>query len=97
MEGMEKLEREINEIFKKYARVDFIGRPELRDQKLMGKITGLAPRTLTFIYMQIKKDICENIPKEEITEGRFDTFNNVCKTVFAGMKKEDEKSRRGGN
>ena len=97
MDGMEKLEREINEIFKKYARVDFISRPELKDEKLMGKITGLAPRTLTFIYMQIKKDICENIPKEEIPEGRLDTFNNVCKTVFAGMKKEDEKWRSGGN
>ena len=83
---MEKLERQINDLFIKYAQLDFLDKPELLDQKLMGRKIKMSPRTLTYIYMQIKYNICNDINKDRVIKGEFDTFDHVCDVVRQSLE-----------
>lgn len=52
------------------------------DMELLGNILGLSSRHLLFIYFAIEREFQIKIPEYAITEGKFNTFNNILKCIY---------------
>lgn len=77
---MSDVEEKINNLFIKYAGIDFKDHIELQEKKILGVEIGITPRTLVYIYCKMEEYGLKP-PVEAVIAGEFDTFRNICETV----------------
>lgn len=67
-------ELKLQNILKKYTKMDFQVNQELRTEALLGNKICLEPRELVQIYLELKKYCDNNNLKQAVINGRFKTY-----------------------
>ncbi len=53
----------------------------LMEEHLLGHIIQLSPRDLLYIFVDVEEEFHIQIPEYEISEGNFNTFSGIVKTI----------------
>ncbi|MCW6089675.1 peptide maturation system acyl carrier-related protein [Clostridium sporogenes] len=79
---MIEIKEALKEIFKNRFQIDFDKMNETAmNKQLLGLEIGMSPNDLVYLLFDIEKEFKINVPKEEIAEGNFCTFNNIFKII----------------
>ncbi len=78
-------------IFKKRFNMDFdkLGKDSFY-QKLLGEEIRLSARDLLYIYFDVKNEFDINIPQEDITQGKFSTFDGIFESILSQMEQKEK-------
>lgn len=69
-------EQTVNEILKKYVKVDFEKERTLRSENLLGHKIGIEPRNMLEIYVEFKSKCEQESLIRAVTSGKFKTYND---------------------
>lgn len=85
-----QVEEGLFKIFKSRFNINFneLGK-EYFYKNLLGGDFGLATRDLLYIYFDVKREFNIIIPEEDISQGKFSTFNSLFEIVINQMKLKD--------
>lgn len=70
-------ELQLQNILKKYTKIDFQVNQELKTETLLGNKVCLEPRELVQIYLELKNYCDNNNLKQAVINGKFKTYTDL--------------------
>ena len=80
----DEIEKKLSDIFLKRFSMNFSGKPELKNLKLLSK-EGIPAREMLHVYFDVKNVFGISIPEDDVAEGRFDTFAHIVDIIWEQM------------
>lgn len=80
------VENKLNNIFMSRFKIDFdMLEAEYRDEHLLSRRIRLAPRDMLYLLCDIESKFVIEIPKEQIANGGFSSFNNIALIISSQL------------
>lgn len=86
---MNQIRLQLEELFKELFCIDMSKYSnEDMDRPLTSKLYGLHARNLVYLFFEVEKKFKITIQESDITELRFDSFNNILKIIESNLEKD---------